>query len=451
MSGSARTIDGFGYDDRYDDGWETGISDHEVGPVESERQHIPPRLDEMAPSPVLAVFLSNVDTERLTAYDRVVVLRARQRMASHYAAQVYTDMVAVRDAYAEERPRWGDVSHAESAAAEVRSALHLTRRAADTELSLALDLHERLPQVLEMLDAGLIDVRRAKTIDRGTYHLSIATARTVVERIADVAPRLTAGELAARIKKLCIEANQYEASERYERAVEDRKVIARPTVDGTANLLGLDLPPDKVAAISRRINKIARSLRSKGETRSMDQLRADIFVDLLQGRKQGGGSQGVVHLTADLGTLSGLTEHPGELNGFAPVISDIARQVAEEQQESEWRYTISDTETGHALFTGTTRRRPTAPQRRRIESRHPTCVYPGCRMPATESDLDHTTSWAEGGTTTDDNLAPLCRNDHGLKHNGWSYKVVDDDEFVWTSPLGHTYVTEPAPPRPDPP
>jgi hypothetical protein len=120
--------------------------------------------------------------------------------------------------------------------------------------------------------------------------------------------------------------------------------------------------------------------------------------------------------------------------------------VAEEQQESEWRYTISDTETGHALFTGTTRRRPTAPQRRRIESRHPTCVYPGCRMPATESDLDHTTSWAEGGTTTDNNLAPLCRNDHGLKHNGWSYKVVDD-EFVWTSPLGHTYITEPAPPR----
>ncbi len=184
MSGSAQTIDGFGYDDRYDDGWETGISDHEVGPGESERQHIPPRLDEMAPSPVLAVFLSHVETERLTAYDRVVVLRARQRMASHYAAQVYTDMVAVRDAYAEERPRWGDVSHAESAAAEVRSALHLTRRAANTELSLALDLHERLPQVLDMLDAGLIDVRRAKTIDRGTYHLSITTARTVVARIA---------------------------------------------------------------------------------------------------------------------------------------------------------------------------------------------------------------------------------------------------------------------------
>ncbi len=78
MSGSARTIHGFGYDERYIDDWETAISDHSTGPIESERQHIPPRLDEMAPSPILAVFLSGVITERLSAYDRVAVLRARQ-------------------------------------------------------------------------------------------------------------------------------------------------------------------------------------------------------------------------------------------------------------------------------------------------------------------------------------------------------------------------------------
>lgn len=446
MSGSARAIHGFGYDDRYVDDWETAISDHEIGPIESERQHIPPRLDEMAPSPVLAAFLSGVITERLTAYDRVVVLRARQRMASHYAAETYSDMVAVRDAYAMERPECSEISIAESAAAEIRSALHLTRRAADTELSFALDLHERIPRVLEMLRAGLIDVRRAKTIDRGTYHLSIGAARNVVDRITDVAPRLTTGELAARIKKLCIEADQSEARERYERAVDDRMVVARPTVDGTANLLGLDLPPDKVAAISRRINKIARSLRSSDETRSMDQLRADVYMDILQGKTHKSRSRGVVHLTADLDTLAGLTDHPGELNGFAPVISDIARQVAEEQPDAEWRYTITDTETGDPLHTGTTRRRPTAAQRRRIESRIGTCVYPGCRMPATDSDLDHTTSWAEGGPTDDHNLAPLCRNDHCLKHNGWTYKVRDDGAFVWTSPFGHTYLTERAPP-----
>ncbi len=446
MNRSAAASVGFGFDDRYVDGWETLISDHESGPAPRDQQGLPPRLDEMAPGPVLAAFLSGVDLERLSGYDRVVVLRARQRMASHYAALVYSDMASVNDAYSSEFPDWPHEDTADAASAEIRSALNLTRRMADIELSFALDLHQRLPQVLEMLKAGSIDVRRAKTIEHGTCHLSAGAARNVVERLADVAPRLTTGELAARIRKLCIEADQNEAAERYRRAVEDRKVIAEPTVDGTANLVGLDLPPDKVAAISRRINKIARSLRGDGETRSMDQLRADIYLDLLQGVSHKSATRGVVHLTADLDTLAGLTDHPGELNGFAPVISDIVRQVAEDQPDAQWRYTITDTETGLPLHSGTTRRRPTAEQRRRIESRTTTCVYPGCRMPAIDSDMDHTTSWIEGGPTDDENLAPLCRNDHCLKHNGWTYEIRDDGEIVWTSPLGHVYVTQRAPP-----
>jgi hypothetical protein len=150
MKNSARIFDGFdgfGFDDRYDDGWEsvTVITDHESGPSGSERQLIPPRLNEMAPGPVLGVFLSGVDPERLSGYDRVVVLRARQRMASHYAALVYTDMVSVTHAYDSEFPDWPHEEIEASAAAEIRSALHLTRHTADTELSFALDLARRLP------------------------------------------------------------------------------------------------------------------------------------------------------------------------------------------------------------------------------------------------------------------------------------------------------------------
>ncbi len=180
MNSSVALLAGFGFDDRYDDGWESVIADHESDPVEPERQLIPPRLDEMAPGPVLGVFLSGVDLDRLSGYDRVVVLRARQRMASHYAALVYTDMVSVTDAYDSEFPDWPHEEIAASAAAEIRAALHLTRRAADTELSFALDLGRRLPQVLEMLMSGLIDVRRARTIDRYTCHLPRGAARSLV-------------------------------------------------------------------------------------------------------------------------------------------------------------------------------------------------------------------------------------------------------------------------------
>ena len=151
MNSSVAMLAGFGFDDRYVDGWESDIADHESGPTGSERQEIPPRLDEMAPGPVLGAFLSSIELERLSGYDRVVVLRARQRMASHYTAMVYSDMVSIADAYDTEFPNYSHLANAASAADEICTALHLTKSAADTEFACALDLYRRLPQVLAML------------------------------------------------------------------------------------------------------------------------------------------------------------------------------------------------------------------------------------------------------------------------------------------------------------
>jgi hypothetical protein len=61
---------------------------------------IPPGLDEMTPGPVLAAFLSGIDVTMVSGYDRVVVLRAHQRMASHYQAHAYNDMTAITTATA---------------------------------------------------------------------------------------------------------------------------------------------------------------------------------------------------------------------------------------------------------------------------------------------------------------------------------------------------------------
>lgn len=426
----------------HDTDWDSGFPRLSEQP--SAHMSIPDRLDQMAPGPVLGAFLSSLDVARLSGYDRVVVLRAHQRMVSHYQAKLSEDMVSIRDAFRES----GDdlESAAMVAASEIRCALHLTRRSADVELSFALDLSQRLPQVFHMLAEGVIDYRRAKAIDAGTCHLTVAAAQSVVERIAAAAPMMTTGQLNARIRKLCIESDADEARDRYERAVTDRRLVAEPSVDGTANLLGLDLPPDRVAAASRRINAIAKSLRGRGETRSMDQLRADVYLDILNGKDHHTNGRGVVHLTADLDTLAGLTDHPGELNGFAPVISDIARRVADEQSDAEWRYIITDTETGDHLHSGVTRRRPTASQRRHVESRDRTCSFPGCRMPSPDCDIDHTVPYAEGGVTCPCNSAPGCRHDHILKDHGWSYVRLASGGYQWTSPLGHTYTTWKLPP-----
>ena len=140
-------------------------------------------------------------------------------------------------------------------------------------------------------------------------------------------------------------------------------------------------------------------------------------------------------------TLAGLDEQPGDLAGFGPVLADIARQVAE--SSSNWTYVVHD-EAGKPTATGSTRRRPSAQLRRQVEAAHPRCVFPGCRMPAQQCDVDHREPWADGGETTFANLAPLCRHDHRMRHEaGWSYSKDSDGDHEWVSLLGHRYAETP--------
>jgi hypothetical protein len=270
----------------------------------------------------------------------------------------------------------------------------------------------------------------------------------VIGRILEAATRLTTGQLGALIRKVCVQADPDDAAIRYRETVEERRLETEPTVNGTAHLYGLDLPPDRVQAAMRRINDLAQSLKTRDETRTLDQIRADVFLDLLDGvghHRRGG--RGTVDIQVDLTTLVRLSEDPGELAGYGPVIADIARQVAENQPQAEWRWTLTHPDTGLVVDNGTTRRRPTSRQRRHVEARNRTCVFPGCRRPAIDCDLDHSRPWAHGGPTTERNLAPLCRHNHGTKHRcGWTYRRLPYGDYLWTSRLGHTYTTSGHPP-----
>ena len=408
---------------------------------------LPAGIDTLEPGPGLALLVSSVETESLSGFDRIVVLKARQRMVSFFQAQVCESMASLSAMMKQLEPD-PQIAH-ESASAEIGAALRLTRRTAESDLALAVDLKERLPAVWEALAAGKIDLRRARVIVSGTSHLSETAAREVVARILEAATRLTTGQLRALIRKVCVQSDPDDAHTRYREAVDGRRIGIDPTVEGTAHLYGLDLPPDRVQGAMRRINDLARRLKTGDETRTLDQIRADVFLDLLDGKHfaASGQRRGVVDIHVDLATLARLSEDPGELAGYGPVIADIARQVAENQPRAEWRWTLTHPESGQIIDNGTTRRRPTSQQRRHIEARNRHCVFPGCRMPSVDCDLDHRRPWADGGPTTERNLAPLCRHNHGTKHRcGWTYQQLPNGDYLWTSRLGHTYTTSGLPP-----
>lgn len=329
-------------------------------------------------------------------------------------------------------------------------ALRLTRRAASSEMALADTLKRRLPAMWKRLASGHIDIRRAWVIAKATDHLPTEDARQVVDNILDRASQLTTGQLGALIRKTCLETNPDEAAERFEHATDQRRLVMEPTVDGSAHLLAMDLAPDKATAAADRINTLAKHLSTGEEPRSMDQLRADGFIDLLLGTghsHQRRGKKAVVDIRVDLTTLAGLNNSPGDLGGYGPVIADIARQVAEDQTDQSWRYTITDPVTGLPVDGGILRRRPNRRQRRITETLYPTCVTPTCRHKATDSDIDHRKAYAEGGPTSVTNSGPLCRHDHILKHAlGWTYKPIAGGDHLWTTKLGLKYTTSGKPP-----
>lgn len=409
---------------------------------ESERHVLPDDLESIVPGPFLAAILSSVDRSKLNGHDAVRMMQAEARLASHFEAGKLASMFEVAHSPAGGRnsPVRRSTDEIEYASVEIAAALSLTRRAAERQLDLALSMGTRLRRVWGRLRQGLIDIRKAVVFDRQIGHLSQESVDTVTDSIIEDASDLTTGQLQARLARTVMEVDPEGVEVGYAKGLEDRKVVSYANPDHTATVAGQSIAPDDTAAITNRINKIARSLKTKDEARTLDQIRADVFVDLLLGRAEHGTSAtGGAHLRTDLATLAELSDAPGELAGYGPVIADIARQTALTQVDGKWTFEVTD-QTGDLIATGTTARRPDAKTVREIQARYATCTFVGCRMPAYDCDLDHRQPHAQGGSTDVLNMAPLCRHHHMAKHHApWRMKRRVGGGHRWISPLGHEY------------
>jgi hypothetical protein len=111
-----------------------------------------------------------------------------------------------------------------------------------------------------------------------------------------------------------------------------------------------------------------------------------------------------------------------------------------------WMRVLTHPETGAVLSVGRTQYSPPASLRRLAKWRADRCMGPGCGMPAARCEIDHTIAWEHGGDTALENLAPLCKGHHTVKHHGgWHLKQIPDSggAVEWTSPVGRRYVVRP--------
>ncbi|GAA1603416.1 HNH endonuclease signature motif containing protein [Leucobacter chromiireducens] len=129
-----------------------------------------------------------------------------------------------------------------------------------------------------------------------------------------------------------------------------------------------------------------------------------------------------------------------ELIGSGPIDPEQIRGYA--GHADFWEKVTVSGESGDVLSVD--RYRPSAQMRRFLGARDLHCRFPGCRVPVNRCDIDHTIPAADGGTTSTDNLAHLCRGHHTMKHNSdWDHRLLPDGTMRWRSPTGRVYDDEP--------
>ena len=248
-------------------------------------------LDELPASMALAGFAD--DAYRLAAAlddDSLIgVLRAWRRLASWASAR---ELAMVAE-LARRRPAPGTppaaapgrfpVQISEFAADEVGLALTLTGVGGRAEFGLALDLADR-PMIASALEAGRIDLAKARILVSMICPLERAHADAVEASVLPRAGELTTGELRAALQRAILAVDPGAARRRREAAQRDARVEHWADPEGTATLAGRSLPPAEVLAADRRLCAIAKAWKKQGAQGGMDLLRAHVYLALLLGQ-----------------------------------------------------------------------------------------------------------------------------------------------------------------------
>ncbi|CAN5621079.1 hypothetical protein BH23GEM11_BH23GEM11_03880 [soil metagenome] len=90
---------------------------------------------------------------------------------------------------------------------------------------------------------------------------------------------------------------------------------------------------------------------------------------------------------------------------------------------------------GRVADAGHARRVVSPALRRALEARDRGCRFPGCGLRYTEA--HHVRHWADGGETSLENCALLCRHHHRLLHEGgWKMEALPGGRLCFTDPPG---------------
>jgi hypothetical protein len=449
------------------------------------------------PGAELAWELETGDPEASSDDALLEAVLAFQRLA-YWAAAHGARAAAALSQRESMNPAWpasaGHVTVTDVTAEELAPALGCSRRAARRLVTDGLAWSGVLAATGDALARGEIDAHRARVITDALADQPVGLAWAVQDEVLPGAAGRSPAQLARDVARALLAVDPAGSAARV-RAAESRRRVDRPRFlpDGMAGLWAV-LPAADATRVEATIDALARGGRACGDPRTLDQLRADLLVDLVLGRVddasdlggsacRGSGAAGAmgpcgdsaaeetadavpgaasvgaageqrarsprarpprarVSVTVGWDVLAGMSEDPGYLDGYGPIPASVARDLA---ADGVWRRLLTDPASGAVLDVGRTRYRPPAELAEHVRARDRWCARPGCSAHAESCDLDHTAEWdRDGGRTAHDNLGPLCPRDHQVKtHGGFRLRQRTPGVFEWSTPLGRRYVVRP--------
>lgn len=365
----------------------------------------------------------------------------------------------------------------------LRAQIGLARRqsphSASRHIGFSHALVHEMPYTHRAMTDGLLTEWTATEIVRETACLTSEQRTTVDARLAARLRVDSHKKLVAATRALAYEMDPYAFTNRGRKAAKDRRVTVRPAPDVMSVVSGY-LPVAHGVACKKALDDSARALKAAGDERSLDQLRADLFVERLTGQRAADNAGVELGLVMTDRALLGLDETAARFEGFGPIPAPLARDLVRgapgndtedasttgtapaegagqhgagtddlaETARIFLRRLYADPVTGVLCGQDARRRLFSGALRRFLVARDQVCRTPWCDAPIRH--VDHVLPFAKGGTTTEDNGDGLCAAcNYEKEAPGFRHVTIHSRKGKHTvrvaTPTGHSYESN-APP-----
>lgn len=389
--------------------------------------------------------------------DAVDLVLETSTMMAVYAAQRLVRIDAMRrELLAEAVDRGAGVLDVmeRSVRLELATSMRITEYAAGRLIVQAEALTRRYPDALASLAGGRMTERHAEILVDLVDQVQPELRADVAAQAVALAEAEPVGTFRRALRGLIETVHAQTLDERHAAALVRRRVVVEPGEDGMSMLIA-SMPTVEAHAIFGRITAMAKVIAAaEEETRTLDQVRADIVADLLIDGSTGhvpaaasGIRASVVVTVPALSLLDDAAAAAGDppvVEGVGPIPLSRARELC--GGDAKWMRVLTHPETGMVLSVGREQYAPPPALRKLVKWRADRCMGPGCGMPASRCEVDHQVAWADGGDTSLSNNAPLCKGHHIVKHHGgWLVRQLDGSggAIEWISPTGRRYVVHP--------